>query len=238
MSRPIFGPHPHAGVSVMTYMHPDSEGSFRNRDSHGDGSIIEPGGVHVTQAGIGIQHDEVPEHTGTDCHGFQIWINHADQDRLVPPRAFHAKAHEIPEVIKGSVRVRVIQGSYQGHTAPFTLVTPITLLDTTLAPRTSLTLPGEEMTFLYVTSGKGWVAGREINAHDIVLFEKEGDAVEVQATQDNGISFMFASGVPHREPIVYGGPYVMTTARQLEDTQKRFARGEMGTLAPLKAETV
>lgn len=72
MSRPIFGPHPHAGVSVMTYMLPDSKGSFLNRDSAGDESIIEPGGIHVTQAGSGIKHDETPTVLGVDCHGFQI----------------------------------------------------------------------------------------------------------------------------------------------------------------------
>jgi quercetin 2,3-dioxygenase len=52
MDRPIFGPHPHAGVSVMTYMLPDSKGSFLNRDSRGDKSTIEPGGLHVTQVNV------------------------------------------------------------------------------------------------------------------------------------------------------------------------------------------
>lgn len=53
MERPVFGPHPHAGISVLTYMLPDSVGSFINRDSRGDFSIIEPGAVHITQAGSG-----------------------------------------------------------------------------------------------------------------------------------------------------------------------------------------
>lgn len=98
MDRPVFGPHPHAGISVMTYMLPDSQDSFINRDSQGDFSIIEPGGLHITQAGSGIHHAEFPKTTGIETHGFQIWINHADKDRLVPPKALHAKAHEIAEM--------------------------------------------------------------------------------------------------------------------------------------------
>ena len=59
--RSVFGPHPHASVSVMTYLLPDSKGSFLNRDSFGDHSIIHPGGIHVTQTGKGIYNDEFPE---------------------------------------------------------------------------------------------------------------------------------------------------------------------------------
>lgn len=40
MAQPIFGPHPHAGMSVMTYMLPESTGAFINRDSLGDHSRI------------------------------------------------------------------------------------------------------------------------------------------------------------------------------------------------------
>jgi quercetin 2,3-dioxygenase len=64
MDRPIFGPNAHAGVSVMTYMLPDSQGSFLNRDSLGDHSIIDPSGIHVTQAGSGVKHDEAPTIAG------------------------------------------------------------------------------------------------------------------------------------------------------------------------------
>jgi hypothetical protein len=41
---------------------------------------------------------------------------------------------------------------------------------------------------------------------------------------------MYVTGTPLREPIVYGGPFVMTTAEQMRETQRRYARGEMGRL--------
>ncbi len=44
---------------------------------------------------------------------------------------------------------------------------------------------------------------------------------------------MFASGAPHHEPIIYGGPFVMTTQQQMQEARQRQQRGEMGELLPV-----
>ncbi|BFP43437.1 pirin family protein [Flavobacteriaceae bacterium GF1] len=232
MNRPIFGPHPHAGVSVITYIHPDSKGGFINRDSLGDHSIIDAGGVHVTQAGSGIQHDEVPETTGVDSHGFQIWVNHSDKNRLVAPKALHANSNQVPEVVTEGKKVRVIHGNYGNKRSILQMVTPVTLLDVYLEPYQEIELEGEEMTFVYVVSGSGEVAEETISSQHLVLFDEEGDTIKIKTAQDP-INFTLASGKPHKEPIVYGGPYVMTSQEQLEAAKRRFGRGEMGELAIL-----
>ncbi len=232
MSRPIFGPHPHAGISVMTYMHPDSKAGFINRDSFGDYSIIDPGGVHITQAGIGIQHDEVPEKKGIDSHGFQIWINHSDENRLVEPRALHASSKEIPEINEIGKKVRVIHGEFDGVKSSLKMVTPVTLLDVYLEPNNEIGFSGEEMTIIYVIAGEAFAEEAVLKARNLVVFEEKGTTIKIR-TNKNSANFMFASGIPHNEPIVYGGPYVMTTQEQLEETKRRYGRGEMGELAPL-----
>jgi quercetin 2,3-dioxygenase len=229
MSKAVFGPHPHAGVSVMTYMLPDSKGSFLNRDSLGDKSIIEPGGMHVTQAGSGMHHDEVPTVPGIDCHGFQIWINHADKDRLVAPRAFHAFAKDVPEYKTENVFIRVVQGSYQNMTSPINLVTTTSLFDVTLQPNTTIEFDADEMAFVYLLKGGLRIADKEITARAVVTFEKEGNAIKL-SSGNTVAQFMFAAGTPHNEPIVHGGPFVMTTNEQMAETKKRYGRGEMGVL--------
>lgn len=233
MSRHIFGPHPHAGVSVMTYMLPQSEGAFINRDSRGDYSIIEPGGIHVTQAGSGIKHDEVPEVDGTDCHGFQIWINHADKDRFVEPKAYHAFAKDIQQYEDADKKVRIIQGQYKNCTAPFELLTKVVLLDVVLAPGKSIELEALPAAFIYVIDGKGTTAGEAVETSNLVVYETAGDTVEITAG-DSALHFLFACGIPHNEPIVYGGPYVATTTEQLSIIKKRYGQGEMGVLEPLQ----
>ncbi len=232
MDRAIFGPHPHAGVSVMTYMMPDSKGSFLNRDSLGDHSIIEPGGIHISQTGIGMTHDEVPTVQGIDCHGFQIWINHADQNRLVAPKSFHAFSKDVPEYDDENLKLRVIQGAYKNLVSPIELVTKTLLFDVTLKPNASIELEAKEMAFIYLMTGEITISDRKMGAISMVTFEKSGDTITVK-TGNQTANFMFVSGTPHNEPIVYGGPFVMTTHEQMIETQKRARRGEMGHLKPL-----
>jgi quercetin 2,3-dioxygenase len=232
MDRPIFGPHPHAGVSVMTYLLPDSPGAFLNRDSLGDHSLIEPGGIHVTQAGRGVKHDEVPTVPGTDCHGFQIWINHADRDRLVAPAAFHAKAAEVPEWSGDGVHLRVVQGQFAAISSPIKLVTRTLLFHLRLGPHASVALEAREMAFAYLMQGELLANGQTVANQALILYGPEGDQATIRAGAA-GAELMYASGTPHREPIVYGGPFVMTTEQQMRDTRLRLGRGEMGELLPL-----
>jgi redox-sensitive bicupin YhaK (pirin superfamily) len=229
MDRLIFGPHPHAGISVMTYMMPDSEGSFINRDSRGDNSIIEPGGLHITQAGSGVKHVEYPSVAGTDCHGFQIWINHSDTDRLVAPDSFHASAADIPEWRSENIVLRVIQGSYLGISSPIKLVTETCLFHALLEPNSEIEFDASEMAFIYNVSGELFAGGQKILPLTLVLFKSEGDKVKA-ATGNSKASFLFASGTPHNEPIVQGGPFVMTTDEQMNAAFERLRRGEMGEL--------
>jgi quercetin 2,3-dioxygenase len=232
MDKPIFGPHPHAGISVMTYMMPESEGSFINRDSLGDYSIIEPGGIHVTQAGKGIKHDEIPSQIGKDCHGFQIWINHADKDRFVEPKAFHAFSKDIPIYENENMKLRVLQGEYENLSSPINLVTKTNLFDVSLEPYSTLELEAKKMAFIYLMDGVIELGENEIKSISMVTFEKNGTTIRIK-TNSKDARFLFATGTPHNEPIIHGGPFVMTTQEQMVLTQKRLLKGEMGELNPM-----
>ncbi len=231
MDKPVFGPHPHAGISVMTYMLPDSRQSFINRDSQGDFSFIEPGGLHIMQAGSGMHHDEFPKVAGVETHGFQIWINHADKDRWVAPKSMHASAYEVPEVITGDYKIRVVHGEFSGKTPAYKMVTDVTLLHIFLQPNKSITLDVKEMAFAYGLNGSGATENESIKAQTLINYTLQGNQVTIQANE-SGLEFMLATGTPHNEPITYGGPFVMTTPEQMAEAKRRFANGEMGQLAP------
>jgi quercetin 2,3-dioxygenase len=233
MTQPVFGPHPHAGVSVMTYMLPDSQQGFINRDSQGDFSVIEPGGMHVMQAGSGMHHDEFPQVAGVETHGFQIWINHADKDRWVAPASLHASAAQVPEVHTAAYRVRIVHGEFGGQTPAYKMVTPVTLLHIFLAPQQTITLDAKEMAFVYGLKGGGTTENASIHPQTLVNYSLQGNQVTVQAGA-NGLEFMFATGTPHNEGITYGGPFVMTTPEQMAEAKRRYANGDMGRLAPYK----
>jgi redox-sensitive bicupin YhaK (pirin superfamily) len=239
MPQPFFPPHPHAGFSVMTYIFEDSEGAFINRDSLGDHSRIEPGGLHWTQAGRGVQHEEIPEQPGQDCHGLQMWVNHSDRDRHVAPRAWNLDAHEIPEACPNTgARVRVLVGEAFGLRAPFEPVTPITLLDVHLEPGVSLQLPAptDRMALALVIRGAGSF-GRDrmrLETHAAATFNRDDDTLEVQAGPD-GLEVLIGTGKPYNEEFVFGGPFVGSTQQDVLEARARFQRGEMGLLEPSTA---
>jgi quercetin 2,3-dioxygenase len=229
MDAPVFGPHPHAGVSVMTYMLPDSKAGFINRDSLGDHSIIEPGGLHVTQAGSGMLHDEFPQTTGVETHGFQIWINHSDVNRMVQPKGMHLNANQVPEVITNDYKLRIVHGTFNGTTSTLQMVTPVNMYHIFLQSNKSVTLDAKEMAFVYVLNGEGKIADATIGLRHIINFGEDGNAVTVNAGE-TGLEFMYTTATPLKEQITYGGPFVMTTPEQMLETKRRYGKGEMGEL--------
>jgi redox-sensitive bicupin YhaK (pirin superfamily) len=238
MPQPFFPPHPHAGFSVMTYMFPDSEGAFINRDSLGDHSRIEPGALHWTQAARGIQHEEVPEIPGQACHGLQMWVNLGAQHKLADPGAAHVSAADVPELTPApGVRLRLVAGRYGDAQAGYETLTAFTLLDVYLEPGAALQhqAPASDTAFLMAIDGDGLVVSADgrtaVGEHTVALFDHDGERLHVQAG-DRPFHALLATGRPLGEPVVFGGPFVMNTQAEISAARQRFARGEMGRLEP------
>ncbi|MBL8716149.1 MAG: pirin family protein [Myxococcales bacterium] len=233
MSEPTFPPHPHAGFSAVTYMFEDSPGAFVNRDSLGDRSRIGPGTLHWTQAAHGMMHEEVPERAGEVCHGLQMFVNLRSDHKNAAPAAFHVEAGDIPEVSLGEgARVRVLAGEFAGRSALPELLTPIVFLDVHLGAWAEAVLPiAAACCFLLVVSGGGTVGvdRTAIQAHDAVGLAADGEDV-VLAAGAGGLQLLLGAGRPIGEPVVFGGPFAMTTERDLAAAKARYARGEMGRL--------
>lgn len=234
MSQPTFPPHPHAGFSAVTYMFEDSPGGFINRDSLGDRSRIGPGSLHWTQAARGMMHEEVPEVPGTLCHGLQMFVNLRAEHKAAPPRAFHVESAAIPVVSRSGVRIRVLAGQFGEAATLEHLLTPILLLDVQLAAaaRTRIPIAPAWRCFAMSVAGSGSAGPdrSELGAHDAVGFDDDGE-LELLAG-DRGLHLLVAAGLPIGEPVVFGGPFAMTTREELAEARLRYARGEMGTLAP------
>jgi redox-sensitive bicupin YhaK (pirin superfamily) len=239
MSNPTFPPHPHAGFSAVTYMFEDSPGAFINRDSLGDRSRIGPGALHWTQAARGMMHEEIPESPGTACHGLQMFVNLRSDHKDAPPRAFHVDAPDVPVVWIGEgARIRVLAGDFAGAPSALTeLLTPILLLDVHLIANARAVLPIDadwSCCFLMTLSGSATAGAgserTEIGAHHATGLADDGGEVVVTAGA-KGFHFVVAAGRPIAEPVVFGGPFAMTTERDLAAAQIRYQRGEMGRLA-------
>ncbi len=234
MSQPTFAPHPHAGFSAVTYMFEDSAGSFANRDSRGDHSLIRPGDLHWTQAGSGIIHDEVPTEPGTVCHGIQMFVNLSAQNKFSEPQAFHLLSKDVPvwESPTGA-RVRVLAGSAHGLTSPLQLLTPVAFLDVRVPAHSSIEheIPVGQNAFVFVIQGQGnfGAEAQSLSVGDGGLFDREGDVIRIQ-TGEQPTQYVLCAGQPLNEPIVSQGPFIMNSMEQIQKVVAAYQAGQMGQL--------
>ncbi|MBO3461457.1 pirin family protein [Aetokthonos hydrillicola Thurmond2011] len=235
MKQPTFPAHPHAGFSAVTYLFEDSEGSFFNRDSQGDSSLIHPGDLHWTQAGRGIIHEETPTKPGQLCHGVQIFVNLSAANKFTFPQAFHINAADIPIFSTPEQgRVRVVVGSAFGLSSPLTeILTPVTLLDVSLSAHTTIIheIDAEQNAFVLVIQGQGsfGVPGRSLHVHQAGLCERTNSGLQVQTT-DQSVQYLLCAGLPLSEPIYAQGPFVMNSAEQIQQVYADYKSGKMGHL--------
>lgn len=232
MSRPTFRPHPHAGFSAVTYMTPESEGSFVNRDSLGDHTKIWPGDTHWTQAGSGMMHEEAPETPGVPCLGFQMFIKLSAEEELSPPQAFHLDGDRTP-VLQGEGwlgrlicgHVNGVSGGLKGtrHNA--------FLLDIAAEPDTEVKIRIEKDSscWAFVRSGSLQLTGQAAGAVSVLVMSLAGNEVRFRTGPD-GATVLIGGGKPLREAFQFGGPFALSTGERLSAAAQRFAEGGMGHL--------
>jgi redox-sensitive bicupin YhaK (pirin superfamily) len=241
MAQPVFGPHPHAGMSAVTVLLPESPSSVINRDSLGDRSRIEPGDIHWTQAGRGMQHEEVPAVPGQATLGLQVFVNLAAAHKQADPVAFKVRAADMPHVRFHEGSLRVVAGRFADldgteHVSPLALdkrwLTPGQIWDLTLNPHAQVVLPVARghNAFAVVHAGLAQVGERSVPAQHAVLFERQGDVLNLQAGAQ-GLRAVIFSGAPIDEPLVAKGPFVGNTLHDLAAYAQAFQRGQMGQLS-------
>ncbi|HBY59442.1 MAG TPA: quercetin 2,3-dioxygenase, partial [Solibacterales bacterium] len=76
-----FGAHPHEDMEIFSYV---VEGALAHKDSLGNGSTVEAGGVQYMSAGSGVVHSEFNGSRTEPVPFLQIWIT-PDEDGA-PPR--------------------------------------------------------------------------------------------------------------------------------------------------------
>lgn len=235
MSAPTFRPHPHAGFSAVTYLFEDSAGAFQNRDSRGNDQRIDPGALHWTEAASGVVHEEVPIVPGQDTHGLQMFVNLPVERHVAPPRALHLDPPAVPEHRPAAgVRVRVLAGAVGGVVSPLDVTPAVTFLDVHLGPHATFELPAArgQTAFGLAVAGAGHAGvDAPLAAHAAVLFDDEAGHLRLTAGAA-GLQALVGVGTPLRQPVLWRGPFALSTREALEDAQRRYTLGRMGQLAP------
>jgi redox-sensitive bicupin YhaK (pirin superfamily) len=224
--------HPHRGFETVTVVY---EGAVDHEDTAGNAGSIGPGDVQWMTAGSGVLHKELHgrefARQGGRFEVLQLWVNLRAKQKMTAPGYQTLLARDIPVVRlpDEAGEVRVIAGEFAGTRGPARTFTPVNLLDVRLRAgrQLQLDLRDGHTAALFVMKGAIVANGGEsARAGELVLFEREGDVATVGATQDAIVFVM--NGEPIDEPIAGYGPFVMNTAKEIEQAITDMRAGRFG----------
>jgi quercetin 2,3-dioxygenase len=233
--------HPHRGFETVTYM---LDGVFDHQDSNGGGGTISNGDTQWMTAGAGILHIEKPPEwlveSGGLFHGLQLWVNLPRAQKFTPPRYQDLRGGQVGLLTTpdAGALIRVIAGQVCGVEGPGSTYTPMTMLHATLAPGARMSVPWRPdfNALVYVLAGDGTVGAERRPFHSGQLAVLgAGDDVRVEAYREQearhpSLEVLVLGGLPIREPVAWGGPFVMNTRAEVIAAFEDFQAGRLGTI--------
>ena len=174
-------PHPHIGLSTLTYM---LEGSLLHRDSLGNQLEILPGDVNWMTAGRGIVHSEREtievKARNHRLDGLQCWVALPRDKAEIEPEFVHIKREQLPHYMLDGVLMRLIAGTAFGLTSPIKTYSPMFYLDVLAKAGRDIQRPHpEQECMLYVIDGEVHVGDITYQSGDILLLEDEASVQAV-----------------------------------------------------------
>lgn len=226
-----FGPHPHRGMETVTFI---LEGDIAHNDSDGHNSVIGSGGVQWMTAGSGLIHAEVSSEEfkkeGGPLEILQLWVNLPAKFKMTKPRYRGLQQNNIPEIAldDGKVKARVVSGKFEDSTGAFETLTPVSLstLHFDSGGKYKTSVPGEENILFYIIKGEIKINGKIAGALHLVEFGNNNESLEMEALADSII--LFGHAKPFKEPVVFGGPFVMNSAEEIDQAYEDYQKGKLG----------
>ncbi len=219
-----FPPHPHRGFETVTYM---VEGRMRHQDNKGHEGVIEPGGVQWMTAAGGIVHSEMPEQEDGLMSGFQLWVNLPAAEKMKPAAYQEYGEAGVPADEREGVTAKIIAGrTSAGVEGPVTGVTVEPFYaELRMAPGAVFeeAISDEKTAFAAVHSGSVETGGMRLSEAMLGVYGA-GKTLRLTAGPD-GARVMLAAAKPIGEPIVWGGPFVMTTQGEVRQAMLDYQQG-------------
>jgi quercetin 2,3-dioxygenase len=231
--------HPHRGFETVTYL---IEGIFEHKDSSGNSGKLNAGDIQWMTAGSGLIHSEMPEmefsKKGGRLHGFQLWVNLPQKDKMTNPHYQDIPSSETPVVklLDDSGHVKVIAGEAFNVESAIRTKIPIQYLHFTLNPGSEIIhhIQSNYNAFVYVISGEGTFGNDEKYAKrgNVIIFNNDGENIEIKSSKDANepLQFLFIAGVPLNEPIARYGPFVMNTKQEVYQAMDDYRNGKLGVI--------
>ena len=229
---PNVRPHPHIGLSTLTYL---LEGEMVHRDSLGSVKAIRAGDVNWMTAGSGIVHSErSPANTqaqGGSMFGQQIWVALPKaMEEMQPGFSNHAKV-ALPGLEADGVSLTVIAGEAFLQRSPVPVHSDLMYVDAFIRSGSSLQVhPDHIERAVFVVSGEIEVVGQTGTFGDeqLVVFKPDAEIV-LQARRDAHL--MLVGGEPFAEPRHIYWNFVSSSKDRIEQAKDDWRRGRFPEIA-------
>ncbi|SDL02511.1 hypothetical protein SAMN04488034_10226 [Salinimicrobium catena] len=226
-----FGPHPHRGMETVTFI---LEGDIAHKDSGGNDSVIESGGVQWMTAGSGLIHSEVSSEKfkteGGPLEILQLWVNLPARLKMTKPEYRGLKKEEIPQLSTDDdkVKAQVISGELNGTKGAFNTLTEVHLSTLFFKPEGvfKTEVPVTHNILCYVIKGEIKVNGEIIQALHLAEFNNDDKNLRLEALSESVV--LFGHAEPFNEPVVAQGPFVMNTMEEINQAYEDYHQGKMG----------
>jgi len=227
-------PHPHIGLSTLSYLF---EGSMLHRDSLGIVQEIHPGDVNWMTAGKGIVHSERQslEVKGKTqrLNGIQSWLALPRHKTEIEPSFQHVSKHELPNIHRDKLHLRLIAGEAYGYVSPVRTHSPMFYLDIlaqagAIVDRPSIDPLGIDQAktstecAVYVQSGILTIGEQEILAGDFALLDDN----ETQIVSKSSSRFLLLGGSKfEQEPKLFWN-FVAYDTERMEAAKRQWREGQ------------
>ncbi|ACU08132.1 putative pirin [Flavobacteriaceae bacterium 3519-10] len=170
-------PHPHIGLSTLTYL---LEGSIQHKDSRGSDIEIKPGAVNWMTAGKGVVHSErTPEYlryTDKKLHGFQIWVGLPKELEQSEPSFHHTEASEIPKWEADGLHYKLIAGDLFGRKSSVPVHSKLFFLEIKSKAAQKVNIGGHLFgeVAMYVLDGSVQIEGNTFSGKQLLVAKNAG----------------------------------------------------------------
>jgi redox-sensitive bicupin YhaK (pirin superfamily) len=229
-SKPGFNWHPHRGIETVTLV---VDGVLEHGDNLGNAGALQPGDVQWMTAGRGIIHRELA-YRDEHAHTLQLWLNLPAASKLTQTRYQDLLATGRPRIARPGAVLDVVSGTVDGRTGPALNHVGVQGVLVTIEPGSVLDypLPAAHRAFAYLLSGRATIAGAEVAAGQTAWSDPvAGGLSTLRISTPDGedvTRLMVYSGTPLREPVVFGGPFVMNRRDEIAQAFADFHAGQFG----------
>jgi len=217
-------PHPHIGLSTVTYLF---EGEIMHRDSVGSEQAVRPGEVNWMVAGSGITHSERFEKAraeGGPMHGIQAWVALPRQDEETAPGFANYSGAALPTMEERGIWLRVVAGELYGMQAKAATHSPMFYAHVRLKQGATISLPAEySERAAFVVSGSVTVDGQNFSSGEMLVFVPASDALVLANTE---ATLMILGGEPLGERYIEWN-FVSSSKERIEQAKADWRAGRM-----------